>query len=312
MPYHEDGVTTLVLTPDNHLVVSASKDKTIKIWDLERRKEIQTLYGHMDRVADLALTADANRILSASWDGTIKIWDIRTGANINTFLGQNGEVNCLAITGDGKKVVSISTGLGNKGTMKIWELETFKVLRVFSTDDDILLNAIAATPDGKRAVTASGLTRMIFVWDLDSGEHIHQLFNGEGSRKCSLALSPDGRYAVSGGDNGDVILWDVEKGIDVFQFKHFTINTKEVNYWQNPGLMIYDVSFFNNGRNIMSAGGEGMIKIWDIDTKTLKSYFNFGKRLTACAISPDGTNMVAGDKSGEVYFLPVKDIVVKN
>jgi WD40 repeat protein len=312
MPYYEDGVTALVITPDNRLAISASKDKTIKIWDLERREEIRALYGHMDRVADLALTPDGNRILSASWDGTIRIWDIKTGANLNTFFGQNGEVNCLAVTGDGKKVVSVSTGLGDRGTLKVWELETHTVLRSFSTDGDILLNALTVTPDGRRAVTASGITRMIFVWDLNSGEHIHQLFNGEGSRKCSLALSPNGRYAVSGGDNGDVILWDIENGVEVFQFRHFIINPKEPNFWQNPGLLVQDVAFLNNGGEIMSASRDGMIKIWNIETKLLKSFHKYGKPLTACAISNYGMNTVVGDSSGQVSFVTDESYIGRN
>jgi WD40 repeat protein len=311
MPYHKDGVTALVLTPDNRLAISASKDKTIKIWDLERREEIQTLYGHNDRVTDLALTPDSSRVLSASWDGTIRIWDLKKGGNLNTFFGQNGEVNCLAVTGDGKKVVSASTGLGDRGTLKIWELETQTVLRSFSTDGDILLNALTVTPGGRLAVTASGITRMIFVWDLNSGEHIYELFNGEGSRKCSLALSPDGHFAVSGGDNGDVILWDIENGVDVFQFRHFILNPKEPNFWQNPGLLVQDVAFLNNGRDIMSASRDGMIKIWNIETNLLKSFHKYGKPLTACAISNYGMNTVVGDSSGQVSFITAKDYFVR-
>jgi len=301
--YHKDRITALSLTPDNRYVISASDDTTIKVWDIEQQKVTRTLAGHGDRVTDLALTPDGNRILSGSWDQSIRIWDLRTGADLGAFSGQDGKINCLAIAPGGQQVVSISTGSGLSASLKIWDLESGLVQRSFPINEDILISVVALTPDGKRAVTASCLKRMVFVWELISGELIYALFNGNGSRKCSLDLSPDGHFALSGGDRGEITLWDIEKGTDIIQLNHFTINIQEPNFWQNPGLFICDVGFFNNGIGMMSCAADGTIKIWDVKSRTLMSSIDSGKPLTACTISSDGSNIIAGDKTGQVYFL---------
>jgi WD40 repeat protein len=304
---HEKKVTSILITPDGKLAVTASEDKTIKIWNFKVREEIRTLQGHQGRVADLAFVPSGNRILSASCDGTIKIWDMKTGKNLSTFHGQNGPIRCLAVTKDSKKVVSISSGLGDQGSLKVWDLEKEMVIRSFSTNDDILLNDIEITADGKRAVTVSGLTRHLFVWDLETGNHIQELVDGTGSRKCSLALSADGKLALSGGDNNDITLWDIEKGREVLQLENIVVDSAAPNFWQNPGWYICSVAFINGGKEFMSASGDGLVKIWDAKSGICKSLACINAYLTACAITRDGQKIVAGDKSGQIYFINVKN-----
>jgi WD40 repeat protein len=312
MSYHKDRVTTIIISPDNEYVITASHDKTIKIWDFNNRKEIRTLYGHEDRVVDLVLTPDGSRILSAAHDKTVKIWDIKTGANLGTFCGHDAGVDCLALTTDGLRVVSISNF--HNTTFMIWDLESGRILNSFSTDFDRWINRVLITSDGKRAITASIQDRMVTIWDLNTGERLFNLLNGAGSRKCSLALSHGEHFVVSGGDSNDITLWDIERGVGEFRDEEFKlenviVDTKVPNYWQNPGWMIYDVAFLNNGLDIMSASGDGMIKIWDLKTRLVKSYINLGKHLTCCTFTPDGRQMVAGDISGQVYFLTEKDFL---
>jgi hypothetical protein len=310
MSYHQDRVTSLVISPDNKYVISASNDKTIKIWDFDNSEEIRTLYGHEDWVTDLTLTPDGSRILSASRDGTVKTWDLKTGANLGTFSGHDNRVDCLAVTPDGQRVVSISNF--HDTTFIIWDLESRTTLHTFSIDFDHWLNKVLITSDGKRAFTTSILDRMVIFWELKSGERIFNLLNGTGSRKISLALSPDEHFVLSGGDNNDITMWDIENveeefQEEVFQLENVIVDTKVPNFWQNPGWFICSVAFLNTGLEIMSASADGMIKIWDVKTKILKSYSNLGTSLTACDISPDEKKIVAGDKSGQMYFLKLKD-----
>ena len=67
------------MTADGRRAVSASADKTLKVWDLESGAELRTLAGHSDWVNGVAVTADGRRAVSASDDNTLKVWDLESG-----------------------------------------------------------------------------------------------------------------------------------------------------------------------------------------------------------------------------------------
>ena len=69
---HTDQLWCLIELKNGDLV-SGSSDKTIKIWNIERRACFQTLNGHTDTVRDLFELKNGN-INSGGWDGTIKMW----------------------------------------------------------------------------------------------------------------------------------------------------------------------------------------------------------------------------------------------
>jgi WD40 repeat protein len=100
-----------VLTADGKRAVSASADKTLKVWDPEGGRELRTLEGHTDGVNAVALTADSKRAVSASADRTVAVWDIETGELIASF-GADSAVRTCAVASDGLTFVACrSTGI---------------------------------------------------------------------------------------------------------------------------------------------------------------------------------------------------------
>src|SRR5262249_22162873 len=81
---HADSVTACAVAPDGRRVVSASADRTLKIWDLETGRSLATLRQHADSVTACAVTPDGRRVVSASADRTLKIWDLETGRSLAT------------------------------------------------------------------------------------------------------------------------------------------------------------------------------------------------------------------------------------
>src|SRR5262245_24084904 len=72
---HDSCVNSADFSPDGSRIVTASWDKTARIWDAASAKEIAVLRGHDSFVYSAAFSPDGSRIVTASWDKTARIWD---------------------------------------------------------------------------------------------------------------------------------------------------------------------------------------------------------------------------------------------
>ena len=90
----------LVLIIDqNGRLISASDDKSIKIWNIETEECIKTLSGHTEKIWSLALT-EKGILFSCSSDASIKIWDLKSGLCLRTLTGHSSYVYTLVIFND--------------------------------------------------------------------------------------------------------------------------------------------------------------------------------------------------------------------
>src|ERR1700683_4542981 len=89
-------------------LISASRDRTLKVWDLESGRELRTLRGHTDFVYGVAVTADGRYALSASRYRTLKVWEGEPGREVRTLTGHSASVTSLAASCDRRTVASTS------------------------------------------------------------------------------------------------------------------------------------------------------------------------------------------------------------
>ncbi|MEG4867161.1 MULTISPECIES: WD40 repeat domain-containing protein [unclassified Microcoleus] len=103
-PRQSSGVSAVAIAPDGLTAISASLDKTLKIWDTETGRELKTLTGHR-AVTAVAIAPDGLTAISASEDRTLKIWDLLTGKEVASFSGDSVFNGC-AFAPDGVTVVA--------------------------------------------------------------------------------------------------------------------------------------------------------------------------------------------------------------
>ena len=65
------------------MIVSGSKDQSIRIWDALTGSKLNILYGHEDIINSVSFSRNDNMIVSGSFDNTIRIWDVCSGKEIN-------------------------------------------------------------------------------------------------------------------------------------------------------------------------------------------------------------------------------------
>jgi len=155
MEEHTDILTSLEVTDDKRLI-SASGDKTICIWDLNKYKLIKTLKGHTEGVQCLKILKDGT-LASGSFDNTIKIWDLKNYTCIKTLTGHTGHVYSLNQLPDGKLISGASDW-----SLIAWDLE--KGEQVFTLEGhEECINSIDVFPDGK--ILTSSIDQTVKVWD---------------------------------------------------------------------------------------------------------------------------------------------------
>jgi F-box/WD-40 domain protein MET30 len=108
-----DLPVSLEHSPPAPILISGALDNTIRVWDVETGRVLNTLFGHIEGV--WAVAGDKFRVVSASHDRTIKIWDRDNGTCQTTLVGHRGAVTCVALADD--KIVSGS----DDGDVKIWD-----------------------------------------------------------------------------------------------------------------------------------------------------------------------------------------------
>jgi len=111
----------------------------------------------------------------------------------------------------------------------------------------------------------------------------------------TVAVTRDGSRAISASDDNTLKVWDLETGEHIRTLEGHTD-------WVSA------VAVTRDGSRAISASGDYTLKVWDLETGEVLGIFNGESALYACAVSPDGKNIVAGDASGRVHFLRLEGV----
>ena len=283
---HAASVSGVALMADGQRAVSASEDRTLKVWDLESGRALRTLEGHAAFVACVAVTADGQRAVSGSGDNTLKVWDLESGRALRTLEGHSSYVYGVAVTADGQRAVSAS----EDRTLKVWDLESGRALCTLEGHASYVYG-VALMTDGQRAVSASW-DNTLKVWDLESGRVLRTL-EGHAAYVYGVAVTADGRRAVSASHDRTLQVWDLESG-------------RALRTLEGHSSYIYGVAVTADGRRAVSASEDRTLKVWDLKSGcALRTLEGNSFLVSAVAVTADGRRAVSasGDNTLKVWDL---------
>ncbi len=210
LPADDGGgnVRSAAFSPDGRRIVTASNDKSARIWDAATGRQLAVLSGHDGVVRTAAFSPDGRRIVTASGDRTARIWDAVTAKPLDVLSGHADMVWSAAFSPDGRRIVTASFD----ETVRIWDADTAKQLTVLSGHNDDVWSA-AWSPDGRRIVSAS-VDRTARIWDAAGGVQLAVL-SGHDNGVWSARWSPDGRRIVTTSDDYTARIWDARVPADL-------------------------------------------------------------------------------------------------
>lgn len=282
---HEGEVLSLAFTPNGQWMLSASGDKTIRVWDQNTGALVKVLRDHKSDIRALAVTPDSALFISGSGgfvgnDNTIKVWDLNSLKVIKTLRGHTDWVRTLAITSDGRRLLSGS----NDKTIIEWDLQTWKQVRTYKGHSDVV-REITIAADNTKFVSASH-DHTVKVWDLNQGKE-WGTFRDHRFDVESAVIIPPGKMVASG-SLLEIKIWDIDSLEEIVTLKG-----------HNNSVTALGVTL--DGKMLISGSKDNQLKLWDLVTFTeIASVGDHSDVINAITVSPDGRFLLTG--SGSVLF----------
>jgi len=194
-------VVSLAFDKDCKYRLSTHEGGNVNLWEVSGPRAGQkiALGAHVKEVLCGALSGDGKWAVTGGIDNVVQVWDCAKKKRLHRLTAHKDKIWSVAITRDGKLALS---GSEDK-TARVWNVETGKELKL---DTGFPVYGVALSPDGKRGLVAGGEGKIV-LYDLGTGKKLKSFISGDESAVNSVAISPDGKVAVSSSHNQKLRLW---------------------------------------------------------------------------------------------------------
>ena len=234
LPGHDHSVSAVRFIPSGaagmlssgNLLVSASRDRTLRVWDSTTGYCVKTIRGHVDWVRDVSPSFDGRWLLSAGNDQTARLWDASTGEVRSTLVGHEHVIECcsvappaayahLAALAGLKKAPPasssaefVATGSRDK-TVKLWDARGTLVKTLVGHDNWV--RGLVFHPGGKYLLSVSD-DKSIRCWDLaQEGKCVKTLEDAHGHFVSCIRWAPSIHKDTSGDINGTMVNGSIDR-----------------------------------------------------------------------------------------------------
>ncbi|MER8734541.1 AAA family ATPase [Mesorhizobium sp. M1227] len=252
---HDAGATWVAFSPKGDRIVTASYDKTARIWNVSDGSAIAVLKGHEGALERASFSPDGNRVVTAARDSTVRVWDAKSGAQL-FVVQQPGGFPTAKFSPDGTRVLTASDD--NNHAMSIWDARNGANILTLKGGGTSFADF---SPDGYSFAAGQGNSRTVGIWITETGEQIKNwripnwpdevVFSPNGNRLLVTSWSPY-TYAETSG------LWDVTKGTEIAALGGHKSDT-------------HSGTFSHDGRLATTVSIDGTARLWDGVTGKLRN-----------------------------------------
>jgi len=328
---HTDSVNAAVFSPDGQRLVTASADRTARLWQQVGSNWTSTvLTGHTGGLNAAAFSPDGLRLVTASDDHTARLWDVGASPPTAQLLrGHDAPVVHIAFSPDGRYFVTTS----DDSTARLWVARAAQPSSIALRGHADVVNFAVFSPDSRYLLTTSW-DHTLRLWDVSEAQPTSVVLDAHTDRIGSAAFSPDGNRIITTSNDGTARLWDLRgtKPISsVLLERHsFPVNSvafspngshlatvsddHTVHLWNltatPPTAVVMRghsdavnfVVFSPDGRHVATASNDRTIRLWDMNGSQIVVQGHTGP-IKCIAFSPDGRHLVTGsrDRTARVW-----------
>lgn len=242
---HSDAVYDLAFSPDDRYLLSASGDGSARLWSMDTFSNLVAYKGHNYPVWSVDFGLEGQYFATGSHDRTARLWSCERAHPLRIFSGHLSDVECVKFHPNSNYLLSSSADK----TIRLWDINQGKCVRLFTS------SALASTKDTSQKNAQLSSSASMMTTKLDSG---HPTYT---KSIMSLAISPDGQWAASGGDDGSVIVWEIASArvLRRFNLPQNLDSGKLVG-----GSPVYSLDFSLDGFCLCAGYADGHLMVWDL------------------------------------------------
>jgi len=310
---HTMNVTSLALSTNTGILASGSLDRTVRLWDLEKKQSIRTLL-QSDSIYGLAFSRDDKELIVGTMDGQVAFWNCETWQRV-AMLSDLSWVRSLAVSPNGRILAVFGTHF-----LTLWDLASRQeVARLeLRWSRDLAPGGVAFSPDSSLLAYSKG-DGSIVLWDLANARPVAEL-EGHTRYVSALTISPDGSILVSGSRDRTARVWDIRSRKELRQLGDFagwvgcvafspdgnllavagsgqrvvlfeTRSWEEINTLRGHSEEVWTALFAPDGRTILTGAKDKMIKGWAVSNSRQPEAHPLPRDVNSAALLPDATRL---------------------
>lgn len=290
---HTAPILTIDIHPSNGLLLTASEDKTLRIWGPDNFEEQFEFFSPQDLPLTVSFHPTTNLFACGFESGTLRIFEIETTSMKDEFLQHETKIVKCVHSLDGKFLLSAS----EDGMVCLYDsarkYQPVKTIPVEVLGDKV---DVCFSCDSKQFAVLGTHNSIIFIWDIQTFSQKFRI-NATGFVIQKMFFAPNGQdlLVISYGQDYRVKFYGLN-GFEAVFIKEFS--------GCHPSAEISDLTVSQNSKYLVTGGSDKLIKLWEYGTRpnTLRSQGFIGHSypithmsfsldrsyLISCANGPDG------------------------